>query len=176
MCTLRNFPHLIEHCLEWSRSMFADLFVSPAQLAAQFLSDSDEFLKKERASTLDLPAGPDRRNNTERRLGDLRSLQRTLQQAFTGPSMSDCVAMAFDIFHAYFRDRLIDLTTLPTGFPEVCYRRIYFICSIFLLLCCIYIFVRTRKTRRLGSPSGRVTANFLLPCLLMSATLCIWTS
>ena len=44
MCTLRNFPHLIEHCIEWSRAMFEDLFVSPARQAALVLDDVDSFL------------------------------------------------------------------------------------------------------------------------------------
>ena len=26
MCTLRNFPHLIDHCIEWARDKFAELF------------------------------------------------------------------------------------------------------------------------------------------------------
>ena len=31
MCTLRNFPHLIDHCIEWARAQFEDLFAHPAQ-------------------------------------------------------------------------------------------------------------------------------------------------
>lgn len=30
MCTLRNFPNLIEHCIEWARAKFTDYFVVPA--------------------------------------------------------------------------------------------------------------------------------------------------
>jgi ubiquitin-activating enzyme E1 len=31
MCTLRNFPHLIDHCIEWGRAQFTDLFESPVK-------------------------------------------------------------------------------------------------------------------------------------------------
>jgi ubiquitin-activating enzyme E1 len=32
MCTLRNFPHLIEHCIEWALAKFSDYFVDPAKV------------------------------------------------------------------------------------------------------------------------------------------------
>lgn len=57
MCTLRNFPHLIDHCIEWSRAKFTDLFVSPAQQLQMFLDDPYDFLEKLRAETLDKVCG-----------------------------------------------------------------------------------------------------------------------
>jgi ubiquitin-activating enzyme E1 len=30
MCTLRNFPNLIEHCIEWGRDSFNAMFTAPA--------------------------------------------------------------------------------------------------------------------------------------------------
>ena len=33
MCTLRNFPHLIDHCIEWARDQFEALFVKPVKRA-----------------------------------------------------------------------------------------------------------------------------------------------
>lgn len=53
MCTLRNFPHLIDHCIEWSRAKFSDLFVTPAQQLQLFLDDPFDFLEKLRAETVD---------------------------------------------------------------------------------------------------------------------------
>ena len=44
MCTLRNFPHLIDHCIEWARAKFTDLFVSPAAQLQQFLEDPQGFV------------------------------------------------------------------------------------------------------------------------------------
>ena len=37
MCTLRNFPNQIEHCIEWGRSAFNDLFVDKAAQAVDYL-------------------------------------------------------------------------------------------------------------------------------------------
>ena len=33
MCTLRNFPHLPDHCIEWSRDIFELLFVKSVKQA-----------------------------------------------------------------------------------------------------------------------------------------------
>ena len=49
MCTLRNFPHLIDHCIEWARAQFEDLFVSSAQAAEKFLQGPDAFIAKTKA-------------------------------------------------------------------------------------------------------------------------------
>ncbi len=43
MCTLHNFPHLIDHCIEWARAKVTDLFVSPASQLQQFLEDPEGF-------------------------------------------------------------------------------------------------------------------------------------
>ena len=93
MCTLRNFPHLIEHCIEWSRSIFDDLFVSPARQAAVFLDDPAAFLAKVRAATLEQAPGGSRSSAIAKEIEKMRSLQRTLQQACASPSIKDCVAM-----------------------------------------------------------------------------------
>ena len=37
MCTIRNFPNLIEHCIEWSRELFFKLFVERPNDAAGFI-------------------------------------------------------------------------------------------------------------------------------------------
>lgn len=38
MCTLRNFPHLTEHCIEWARDQFELLFVKLGPSCATCLS------------------------------------------------------------------------------------------------------------------------------------------
>ena len=45
MCTLRNFPSLIEHCIEWARAQFSDLFVDQAADAKKFLGDKQVRLR-----------------------------------------------------------------------------------------------------------------------------------
>jgi len=45
-CTLRNFPSMDLHCIEWAREKFDDLFVSGADNANSFLDSSEKFLDK----------------------------------------------------------------------------------------------------------------------------------
>ncbi len=40
MCTLRNFPNLIEHCIEWSRESFTSLFASRVQDSISFIDNA----------------------------------------------------------------------------------------------------------------------------------------
>ncbi len=44
MCTLRNFPNQIEHCIEWGRSAFNDLFVDKAAQAVDYLDKPQIYL------------------------------------------------------------------------------------------------------------------------------------
>lgn len=108
MCTLRNFPHLIDHCIEWARAQFEDLFSDPAQKAAKVLDDVDAFLKKVRSETFD--AEQARTSKIAKAIGSVRNLISTLDVAVGGASMDNCVRMAWSAFHALFRDKITDLT------------------------------------------------------------------
>ncbi|KAF5393762.1 hypothetical protein D9757_000269 [Collybiopsis confluens] len=44
-CTIKNFPNAIPHTIEWSRTVFDDLFVKPAQAVNSYLSEPD-YLEK----------------------------------------------------------------------------------------------------------------------------------
>ena len=37
VCTIKNFPYLIEHTIQWSRDLFEGLFSQPTAAANQFL-------------------------------------------------------------------------------------------------------------------------------------------
>lgn len=39
MCTMRSFPFLIEHTIEWARARFFDLFVQPSKFLKEFFDD-----------------------------------------------------------------------------------------------------------------------------------------
>ena len=43
MCTLRNFPSNIEHCIEWGLSKFNDFFNSPVEDLKKFLDNKESF-------------------------------------------------------------------------------------------------------------------------------------
>jgi len=114
MCTLRNFPHLIDHCIEWARAKFEDLFVSPAQAAEKFSKDPADFVKKMKASTIQLADKGPRATALGNALNDLPLLKTTLATA-ENATMVDCVRLAFEVFHKLFRDTILDLTTV---YPE----------------------------------------------------------
>lgn len=46
MCTLRNFPNLIEHCIEWGRDKFTELFVDGAADVVGYLENPKAFLTR----------------------------------------------------------------------------------------------------------------------------------
>lgn len=50
MCTMRSFPYLIDHCIEWARAKFFDLFVQVSKFLKEFFADpikAAEKFKKE---------------------------------------------------------------------------------------------------------------------------------
>ena len=110
MCTLRNFPHLIDHCIEWARAQFEDLFVDPAQKAQKVLEDVNGFIRKTRAETLEVDNPGLRNSKTIGAVSSLQNVIATLEMGVAGPTMSDCVRMAWQAFHSLFRDKILDLT------------------------------------------------------------------
>ncbi|RHY60945.1 hypothetical protein DYB34_002994 [Aphanomyces astaci] len=79
MCTLRNFPSLIEHCIEWARAQFEDVFVVPFSDVAKFASDPST-------------------------VRALHALVTKPQVEF-----EDCIALAQTLFTSLFRDRILQL-------------------------------------------------------------------
>ena len=45
MCTIRNLPSLIEHCIEWSRDKFAEYFDKNIKYLKNFIENPQEFFK-----------------------------------------------------------------------------------------------------------------------------------
>mmetsp|Transcript_13099 Transcript_13099/g.1999 ORF Transcript_13099/g.1999 Transcript_13099/m.1999 type:complete len:96 (-) Transcript_13099:1055-1342(-) len=46
MCTLKNFPHAIEHCIEWSRDIFEGYFSDTPKEVNNFLADPNTYLQR----------------------------------------------------------------------------------------------------------------------------------
>lgn len=76
-CTLRNFPSLPLHCIEWAREKFDDFFVVDADNVNSFLENSEAFLTKLQQSPLEA-------------LDTLKSVQRWLELS-KKPSLELCV-------------------------------------------------------------------------------------
>ena len=105
MCTVRNFPHLPLHCIEWAKVDFENTFVKSMQMYNQFVKDKAEFFKM--VDQLEDPGDI---------LQPVRSLVE-LQLKFAGKTIAfeQCVDIAFRTFCAQFRHRILDLVHT---FPE----------------------------------------------------------
>ena len=51
MCTLRNFPNQIEHCIEWGRDLFSKFFFDTPNDCASYLQNPQVFLAQLRQNT-----------------------------------------------------------------------------------------------------------------------------
>ena len=51
MCTLRNFPNQIEHCIEWGRDLFNRLFVDTPQDTISYIEKPGAFVAQLRQNT-----------------------------------------------------------------------------------------------------------------------------
>jgi ubiquitin-activating enzyme E1 len=114
MCTLRNFPSLIEHCIEWSRAQFEDVFVVPAAEAKKFVEHRAEYLNKVKQSTLENPNQKLAQAAIVQELERLRNLQATLQTA-RSITFDKCMHQAMEMLTSSFRDRILQLIH---NFPE----------------------------------------------------------
>jgi ubiquitin-activating enzyme E1 len=101
MCTLRNFPSLIEHCIEWSRAQFEDEFVQPFAEVAKFLDDREGYLKQQRAAGATV-------TGKEKAVSDMQKLVQVINDAKT-ITFDACVQKAVDYFCSCFRDRILQL-------------------------------------------------------------------
>eukprot|EP00753_Platysulcus_tardus_P002769 PLAT11883.1.p2 GENE.PLAT11883.1~~PLAT11883.1.p2 ORF type:complete len:1075 (+),score=593.60 PLAT11883.1:102-3227(+) len=97
MCTLKNFPNQIEHCIEWARDVFQGSFTSSVQDASTFLADPAAYLAK-------LPAEG---NEHVQRL-KLTGIKKILEAAKVA-TFESCVAVARLQFQELFHDALLQL-------------------------------------------------------------------
>ena len=56
MCTLKSFPFMVEHCIEWAREKFGVVFTKSLEETIKFIEDPKDFiaeLRKTRANQLE---------------------------------------------------------------------------------------------------------------------------
>jgi ubiquitin-activating enzyme E1 len=104
MCTLRNFPHLTDHCIEWARDQFELVFKKLGKSCETYLANPAAFEIDKHAKA-----------GTESGLAifDIRSVT-SMFRAAANPSMGTIAQLSFDLFHFMFRDRILDL---QSAFP-----------------------------------------------------------
>jgi molybdopterin/thiamine biosynthesis adenylyltransferase len=113
MCTLRNFPSTIIHCIEWARGAFEDLFVSPIADFAEFLKDPKGYITnlKESAESFSLDSNEIQLAKDKLSDKDGNGLIRTARWAHrvrTGGHRA-CVEIAHELFISKFNFSMRDL-------------------------------------------------------------------
>jgi len=93
MCTLRNFPNKVEHCIEWARAEFNDVFVVGPQEVNSYIADNEKWLGE-------------LKNDPEREQAEKLDALCDWLVLSENPSFVACSEVAFKRFHAQYRDRI----------------------------------------------------------------------
>lgn len=97
MCTLQNFPHLIEHCIEWARPQFEELFEQNPKNFNDFVEDRVKFFQRVSGE------------NTGTQKFLLSSIKALLEKT-SNRSFEGCIQLAFEQFVRQYDFRIRDLT------------------------------------------------------------------
>ena len=96
VCTLKFFPYESMHCIEWSRSLFEELFTLSVNETKKYLADKDTYIK----SVAALPS-----NRAIEKLQTLEILLKILSAENGIQIAYEC----FNLFEELFNDRIIDV-------------------------------------------------------------------
>lgn len=102
VCTVKSFPSMIEHTIQWARSKFDTLFNEQPAEIAKFFEDKAQYIESLKGSK-----GP--------RINVLKHLIKTVEKRPT--SYEDCVAFARIKFESYFQNLILNLLN---AFPLDC--------------------------------------------------------
>ncbi len=97
MCTIRHFPNLIEHCIEWGLLAFNDIFVDIPNNAGLFLEKPDQFVADQKKDT-----NIDQVNKILEGIKKLVELKKTAD-------FSICIQIARDYFEEFFNHQILNL-------------------------------------------------------------------
>ena len=113
MCTLRNFPSTIIHCIEWAKAQFVDVFEAEIDDVTKYLEDPATYISDIRAKAA---TGASATSGCVGKLRDpkdrlskgllrgLRNAQIVKTQGYAG-----CVQIALEVFYDRFNLRIKDL-------------------------------------------------------------------
>ena len=103
MCTLQNFPYLIDHCIEWARPEFEELFDKLPTFVNDFLDNPAQFLTR-----------IDKQDNKEEKKMMLSSVLNTIRQS-RERTWENCLQLSYSQFVKQYNHRLKNLIQ---NFPE----------------------------------------------------------
>lgn len=120
MCTLRNFPSEIEHCIEWARAQFTDLFSSSAQEAVNFSKNPTGWIQDLKNKTIDMKDASTGKiasaiAKEKQPLSQVLNLATLVAGSDSENSFERCISDAYLLFFKMFRDRIVSLIK---NYPE----------------------------------------------------------
>lgn len=92
ICTLKNFPYLIEHTIQFARDNFAKWFEMVPKSVNEFMTNP-KYLES-------LPHGE--------KISVAKDLRKTLNE-MNAKTYDDCVKIGFNLFHEQYRDQILQL-------------------------------------------------------------------
>jgi len=119
MCTLRNFPSEIEHCIEWGRAQFSDFFASSALEAVNYTKNPKQWVQDLRKKTVDSGESKGKMASVVSKEREptlaVLTLARLAVASDSVNSFDKCISDAYTLFHKMFRDKVVSLIT---SYPE----------------------------------------------------------
>ena len=97
MCTLRNFPSQIEHCIEYCRDLFNKLFVDRPNDAVGYIEKPQTFINSLKANTTS--------SGVRETMEEVKKLVNLKKSA----DFSKCVEVAREYFESYFNHQIANL-------------------------------------------------------------------
>lgn len=91
MCTLKNFPYLIEHCIQWARDLFEGLFVRAPQDFMQYKSNPQKYKSLTEAD----------RNQLTEVVNNVNFVKDNI-----ACHIKECIQFAYKLWHEHFRDQI----------------------------------------------------------------------
>lgn len=92
VCTLKNFPYLIEHCIQWARNMFEGFFVKAPQNFLEYKKNPEKIKNMAPSDLTEI-------------VSDINFVRNNL-----ACHSKECIKFAYKLWHESFRDEIYNLT------------------------------------------------------------------
>ena len=96
VCTIRNLPSLIEHCIEWSRDKFAEYFVKYIKNLKDFIENPQDFFEK----------------NKENGFYEILIYLKEYLKIFKSKSFDKCLHLGKKMFYLNYKKKIEDILTI----------------------------------------------------------------
>jgi ubiquitin-activating enzyme E1 len=100
MCTLRNFPTLINHCIEWARDNFDGYFVNVLQHLKRFCQNKEEYFQQ-----------LEKLDNFDEQIKIIKNIIK-YSKFIIDKIYDDCLEIAYNEYNRKFNNEIIQIITV----------------------------------------------------------------